>query len=156
MIVSKSIIPWILISKEYIKDLLEVVMQGPQKLIPQSQTQKERINYFLCHNLRSERNSCLPQALNIAFGQNIFISKKDYINQIGEFYKEAIDEKLNVFNWSAQELRVNGISWKWSNLADSNQFVHSQLSNDEIKRLLVKEISDFTTDNIGKFKQNQW
>ena len=112
--------------------------------------------YFLCHNLRSERNSCLPQALNIAFGQNIFISKKDYINQIGEFYKEAIDEKLNVFNWSAQELRVNGISWKWSNLADSNQFVHSQLSNDEIKRLLVKEISDFTTDNIGKFKQNQW
>jgi len=94
--------------------------------------------------------------LNIAFGQNIFISKKDYINQIGEFYKEAIDEKLNVFNRSAQELRFNGISWKWSNLADSNQCVHSQLSNDEIKRLLVKEMSDFTTDNIGKFKQNQW
>jgi hypothetical protein len=106
----------------------------------------------LCHNLRSEKNSCLPQALNIAFGQNINISKKDYIDSIGEFYKEALDDKGNVFNWSAQEIKVNGICWKWFNLADSNKLLHSQLNNNGIKCLLVKEISDLPSKNIGKFK----
>ncbi len=106
----------------------------------------------MCHNLRSEKNSPLPQALNIAFGQNIYISKKDYIDSIGEFHKEAIDDKGNVFNWSAQEIKVNGICWKWFNLADSNKLLHSQLNNNGIKCLLVKEISDFTSKIIGKFK----
>ena len=42
--------------------------------------------FFLCKNLRQEVASCLPQALNIAFGEDVFSTKQIFAESLTSSY----------------------------------------------------------------------
>ncbi len=64
--------------------------------------------FFLCKNLRIEADSCLQQALNIAFGEDVFSTKQRFAESLTTSYKHAKTEKNDVLNYAFEYVYVGG------------------------------------------------
>jgi hypothetical protein len=114
--------------------------------------------FFFCKNLRLEVDSCLPQALNIAFGEVIFSTKQSFVNTLGSNYKESksAKDKMEVLTYSAQKLRVGGINWNWD-LISSTFLIENFKNNYHCASIIACKMSAWMVDEKHlKFKKNEW
>jgi hypothetical protein len=112
--------------------------------------------FFLCKNLRLEADSCLPQALNIAFGEDVFPTKRIFADSLTSSYKHSKTEKNDVLNYASQYVYVGGNKWQWSLICSKFSLgIIDFGSNNECSCLIVQKMADWSKKHKS-FKNNEW
>jgi len=67
--------------------------------------------FFLCKNLRQEAASCLPQALNIAFGEDVFSTKQIFAESLTSSYGVLFARNFHLALFNSLQIMNVQVSW---------------------------------------------